>query len=290
MNKVFIITPIYDKLLRGDEKMPVGLYHLHLLTAAQLTRLHYSMGSYKAIRQRLNNLADNGYVVIDAIPEKFHRGPNYYTLGPKGIRYLSDIGLEVDTSLRASKETNKSYMHIKHLIELNDIFIAAFRVSTLDPRLYVAAYAHERALKRLPYRTMVYGASFGLVPDGFIDFHRRREGDIDLRLPVLLEHDRGWEREQQFKKKIIAYRAYLQGAFKADFEVLNITVIVTTCTDMQRVTNLRKWTWDVVQGDQSMYGLFRFGLLPQPPEPRNLLRDRRWYTLLNNEPIALLEG
>jgi hypothetical protein len=57
-----------------------------VLTAAQLTRLHYSPGSYKTVRQRLRVLADNGYVVIDAIPGKFTRGPNYYTLGVRGIQ------------------------------------------------------------------------------------------------------------------------------------------------------------------------------------------------------------
>src|SRR5947208_1115521 len=108
MNKPLIITPILDKLLQGDDKMPVGLYHLHLLTAAQLTRLHsYSQGSYKAIRQRLRELADNGYVVIDAVPQKFTRGPNIYSLGVKGIQYLRDLGFDVDRSVRASKETCK---------------------------------------------------------------------------------------------------------------------------------------------------------------------------------------
>src|SRR5437660_9665061 len=118
MTKPFTITPIYDKLLRGSETMPVGLYHLHLLTAAQLTRLHYSPGSYKYVRQHLNDLADNSYVVIDAVPKKFTRGPNIYSLGVKGIQYLRDIGLDVDKSVRAAKETGKGYQHIEHLLEL----------------------------------------------------------------------------------------------------------------------------------------------------------------------------
>ena len=67
----------------------------------------------------------------------------------------------------------------------------------------------------------------------------------DLRLPVLLEHDRGFERERQFKQKIAAYRAYLNsGAYKEQFGISNITIIVTTFTDMQRVADLRQWTWD----------------------------------------------
>src|SRR5207302_9051649 len=139
---------------------------------------------------------DEGYVEVDAVPEKFYRGPNYYTLGARGIRYLTELGMDMDKSVRAAKETNKSYMHIRHMIELNDVYIAALRVSTLDPRLYVADYLHERELKRTPYKTMVHGATYGLVPDGFLDLHVRRSGQPDLRLPVLLEHDRGWERER----------------------------------------------------------------------------------------------
>ena len=290
MSKPFI-TRIYDKLLRGSETMPVGLYHLHLLTAAQLCRLHYSQGSYKYVRQHLNDLADNGYVVIDAVPQKFTRGPNYYTLGTKGIQYLRDIGLDVDKSVRAAKETGKGYQHIEHMLELNDVFIAALRVSTLDPRLYVADYRHERDLKRLPYKTMVQGATYGLVPDGFLDLHVRREGQSDLRLPVLLEHDRGWERERQFKQKVAAYRALIQsGAYKERFGVGTITVIVTTLTDISRVMAMRRWTWDEVQSDRSLAARFRFALLPRPPGPRHLLFERRWYTLGSDQPIALLEG
>jgi protein involved in plasmid replication-relaxation len=291
MSKALIITPIYDKLLRGSETMPVGLYHLHLLTAAQLTRLHYSMGSYKAIRQRLRVLADNGYVMIDAIPEKFTRGPNYYTLGTKGIQYLRDVGLDVDTSLRAAKETTKGYLHIKHLLELNDVFIAALRVSTLDPRLYVADYRHERALKRTPYKTMVQGMTYGLVPDGFLDLRMRREGQSDLRLPVLLENDRGFEREHQFRQKIAAYRAFVRsGAYKQQFNVEGMTILITTYTDLKRVTDLRDWTWREVNTDLALAGRFRFAVLPRPPEPRHLLFERLWYTLTSDKPIALLEG
>lgn len=290
MRKQFIMTPTYDKLLRGSDELPVGLYHLHLLTAAQLTRLHYSLGSYKYVRQHLKVLADNGYVTIDAIPEKFTRGPNYYTLGPKGIRYLADQGLDT-TSLRASKETGKGYLHIKHLMELNDVFIAAVRVSTLDPRLCVTEHRHERELKRTPYKTMVQGASFGLVPDGFINFHLQQEGQADLSLPVLLEHDRGWEREKQFKAKIAAYRAYISsGAYQKQFTVGTVTVLVTTFTDMKRVMDLRRWTWDEVSRDAPVAARFRFALLPQPPEPEQLVYDRRWYTLTGGEPVALLEG
>ena len=49
----FVITPAYDILLRGSQEMPIGLYHLHMATAEQLCRLHYAMGSLKAVKAKL---------------------------------------------------------------------------------------------------------------------------------------------------------------------------------------------------------------------------------------------
>jgi hypothetical protein len=37
-------------------------------------------------------------------------------------------------------------------------------------------------------------------------------------------------------------------------------------------------------------GCFLFAELPKAPEPRHLMFDKRWYTLLHDQPIALLEG
>ena len=48
----FVITPPYDVLLRGTSAVPVGLYHLQIATADQLTRLHYSPNSVKAVKAK----------------------------------------------------------------------------------------------------------------------------------------------------------------------------------------------------------------------------------------------
>src|SRR5579859_3971711 len=91
----FAITPPYDILLRGSENVPVGLYHLHMATAEQLCRLHYSMGSIKAVRAKLRTLCDHGYVQFDAMPTKFTRSPYYYVLDKAGYRYLQLAGVDV---------------------------------------------------------------------------------------------------------------------------------------------------------------------------------------------------
>jgi len=53
--KPFVITPVYDLLLRDSQDMPIGLYHVHLATAEQLTRLHYKPGMLKTVKKRLKD-------------------------------------------------------------------------------------------------------------------------------------------------------------------------------------------------------------------------------------------
>ena len=53
MSKTFAITPVYDLLLRGSPDMPIGLYHLHLATTEQLTRLFYKPGMLQNRQQAI---------------------------------------------------------------------------------------------------------------------------------------------------------------------------------------------------------------------------------------------
>jgi hypothetical protein len=149
MNKPFAITPTLDLLLRGSAEMPIGLYHLHLATTEQLTRLHYKPGMLKTVSKRLKMLVDNGYIQADCIPTKLFKSPYYYMLDTKGMRYLSDIGIDVDVNFRASKEMSDSYLHLRHALELNDVLIAALKLKTASNQYYLARYVHERTLKHI---------------------------------------------------------------------------------------------------------------------------------------------
>src|SRR5260370_12325767 len=102
----FAITPAYDILLRGSQQMPMGLYHLHLATAEQLCRLHYSAGSIKAVKAKLRTLIDHGYVQFDALPTRLTRSPYYYTLDKLGFHYLRRAGLDVEAFV-AGKQVDK---------------------------------------------------------------------------------------------------------------------------------------------------------------------------------------
>ena len=297
MDKTFRITPVYDLLLRGSPEMPIGLYHLHLATADQLCRLYYRAGMLTTVKTRLKALADHGYIQADATPIKHHTPAKvyfssryYYTLAQKGMRYLEDIGLDIDKSFRASNETGKHSLFIDHALELNDILIAALRLKFTDPRFYLARYVHERTLKRTPYKVSQSSAQVSLIPDAFLDVHQRRPGQTDLSLPLILEHDRGTEQQLHFRRRIQAYRALLQAKGQTQlFGTEAVTVAFTTFVGTRRVMQMRAWAYQELHDTPQLAGMFLFAELPKPLEPRHLLFERRWYTLSNDQPIALLE-
>lgn len=297
MSKPFAIKPIHDLLLRGSADMPVGLYHLHLATAEQLTRLHYKAGMITHVKRRLKALVDNNYVRVDATPIP-HYGPKritfsalyYYTLGLKGVAYLRSIGYEVEPSFRAGKEIGKSYLHMAHALELNDVYIAAFKLKMVHEQ-YHARFIHERKLKQQPYEvTLPSGQLIRLIPDGVIDFRQRRPGQADLSMPVFLEHDRGSEHEVKFRSRIRAYRTHIRaGLITRVFNAERAVVAFSTFAGMKRVADMRNWTWEELHGDPTLLSLFVFANLPKPPTPEQLLLEPRWYGLTDNQPFALLE-
>lgn len=284
MNKPFAITPVHDLLLRGSQDMPIGLYHLHLTTAEQLTRLHYKAGMRKTVLKRLKALVDNGYIQADCIPTKLFKSPYYYTLANRGVRYLEDIGLDIQPSYRASKETSDSYLHLRHALELNDVLIAALRLKYCHPSYYLSRYIHERSLKHQPYKSN----GITLIPDGFLDF---RDRTSNRAMCLMLELDRGTEQQEHFKRRIRAYKAlYAANGTESMFGVKVAFTAFTTFVGAKRVSQMCEWTRDELQDSPQLMQMFLFADLPKPVESSNLLFERRWLTLTSDQPIALLEG
>ena len=263
MSKPFAITPALDLLLRGSQDMPIGLYHLHLATTEQLTRLHYKPGMLKTVSKRLKVLVDNGYIQADCIPTKLFKSPYYYTLDSKGMRYLESIGLDTDISFRASKEVSESYLHLRHALELNDVLIAALCIKHVHNMYTLYRFMHERTLKRAPFKVHLDGRQISLIPDAFLDFHIRRPDLPDLSLPLIIEHDRGTEQQDHFRRRIRAYKAYLSaGAFKQLVGTDRITVAFTTFISSKRVAQMREWTKAELSAEPQLAAMFIFADCP----------------------------
>ena len=287
MRNTFRITPVYDVLLRGTTDMPVGLYHLHLATAEQLTRLHYSSGTIKTVKARLKVLADSGYVVADSIPTRRFRSPYYYSLGTRGLRYLSSVGMEIAASDRATQEGVRHYLFITHTLELNDVIIAASLLRQHDTRFYLAGFIHERALKRQPFKV----GNFSLIADAFLEFRVRLPDGRTARLPLLLEHDRGSEQQAQFRRRIAAYIAFLKASGQQQaFGVQTITIAFTTSAGAGRLAQMREWAQaELAKESSALASRFLFTAINVPPDPRQFWLTPVWYTANPNaQPVSLL--
>jgi hypothetical protein len=297
-NKPFSITPVYDRLLRGSTDTAIGLYHLQLATAAQLTRLHYRPGSIKTVKARLKDLADHGYIQADGIPTKFSRSPYYYALAQKGVQYLESAGVDINEAFRSNKEVNKHALFVEHTLEVNDLLISAALLKREDPRYHLRSFIHERVLKRYPSRVnwqdKGQAQTFTVIPDAFLDLHATLADGRQRRLPFLLEHDRGSEEQQHFKRRIRAYSVYLKtGAYQKMFATKAITILFTTLVGTRRLEQMREWTRAelTTSGDMGTVGnVILFATLTQPLDARQVWLTPQWYTLQANQPVALLEG
>lgn len=284
----FRMTPPYDVLLHGSQEMPVGLYHLQIATAEQLTRLHYSPGSVKAIKARLKVLTEQGYTQVDSIPVRQLRSPYFYTLGAKGFQYLKDAGFDTDEAWRAVKEVGKHALFIEHTLELNDVLISAALLQRVSS-FRLDHFEHERALKRRPYhaswQTERGRQTATVIPDAFLDF--RYEG---RRMPVLLEHDRGTEEQFYFRRRIRAYIMLIRTeAYKELFGAKAITVAFTTFVGEHRLEQMRAWARAELASEASTIGTaFCFANLTPPLDPSAVWLAPIWYSAYDTNRTSLL--
>ncbi|HEY6542704.1 MAG TPA: replication-relaxation family protein [Ktedonobacteraceae bacterium] len=289
MSKPFRITPAIDKLLRGSEDMPVGLYQLHIATIEQLTRLHYSTKSSKWVGKHLKALADNGYVQADMKPTKGPRGPNFYTLTNRGLRNLAS--LHVDVREARVDGTLKHYLLIDHMLELNDLLIAAALLKRFRASIYLHSFMHEQVLKRRPYKSTWQDKAgktqtYTIIPAALLTFCVRQQSGQSEYRRVLLEHDHELlEEEHHFRRRIRAYISLLN-------RQKPMPVAFTTFKGSQRLGQMRKWTWQELHATQEPVGLgslFRFGSFTRPLEPCDVWVEPIWYTPYDeHEPRALL--
>lgn len=290
----FRLRGIHDLLLRGNETNPMGVYHLQMATAEQLCRLHYSPTSIKAVKARLKDLVDAGYLQADTIPTKMFRAPYYYTLGKEGVKYLGALGYDMEASWRASKEVDKHAMFVEHTLELNDVLISAALLPRVDSRFSLIEMIHERTLKRHPFKATWHedGAMqvHRVIPDAFLKIGYRKPDGTRVAWPIIVEHDRGTEEQKYFRRRIRAYIAFMRAGGPQDlFGVNSMTVAFTTFVGQKRVDLMRQWTLRELQmGGNELGGLFKFANLPQPPHPGLTWIDKFWQIPHMEETSALV--
>ncbi len=221
------------------------------------------------------------------------REPYHYTLDTKGIAYVREAGIGISNSLRTYKETGKSYLFVKHTLGVVDILVAAIGLIRAAPEYAIARFISERDLKAHPLKVRWQGASLALVPDAFLELRQLLPDGRDRYMPLFVEHDRGTEQRQHFRRRIRAYITLLKsGMYQEVFGVKSITIAFTTFEGEKRCEQMREWTRAELAATNEPLSIgmaFCFTSQVQPLDPKHLWLEPCWYVPYEGyRPLALL--
>jgi Replication-relaxation len=279
--------------------MPAKSDRLQLAKADQLCRLHYKLGSLKAVKAKLRTLCDEGYVQFDCVPTKFTRSPYYYMLTKKGINYLSEAGLDTQTAYRPDKDNDRHALFIDHTLAVDDVIVSAailkkdLIAKKLQPNYWLESVVHERVIKRQPYRINWKGETITLIPDGILTF-RYLVGEQEQPIPIMLEHESSEKGQFAFRRKVRAYIELLKDKFHGH----KVRIAYTTTLGTRYLGKMCEWTWQELHATNEPVDLgraFLFAAIANPtPEkpidPKKLWLEPVWYSLYDESPVTMFGG
>lgn len=292
-------TPVI--ISERDDEILHAVYTYRYLTALQVTRLFYSKGSLKYVRDNLGALVENGYLYRFNLPTTtLGKSPYVYTLASKGIKYLKSLDVEDMFKFRPSVEREVSYQHIHHTLSLNDMLIAAALLTKDDTTISISDLRHEWFLKHTPLSVKVtVEAANGkkieqitVVPDAFVHFRFPVQGKYHS-MPIWVELDRGTEAIKQFKRKIRGLLAVIDSVeYEQLFHTKGITIAFATTANGTRLANMRSWVKQELTelGKLSESSLFLFTKLPEGElDPKSVYLSSTWYLADDDSPVSLLD-
>lgn len=282
-----------------DDRFLQAIYRYHMLKPEQLTRRYYSKGSLTFVKARLKRLVDAGYLDANEQPTTRGRSPFYYTLAGKGMKYLKEIGIEMNRYYRPSRRVE--YLpFLLHTFSVNDVLIAAELLAEDMPQLTLAEVQHELVLKQEPCKVPLRrerpgrdgnasGQYVTIVPDGWLDFRYDRGSEgAERRMCLWLEVDRGTVGKKEFKTKAAAiFTFYQSGAYNKRFGTQSLRVAFATTDGVTRVKQMRAWLRDALANELEKPGMaerFVCAALPDEIDPRSLFLEPIWYVPLNDTP------
>jgi|GEM_PF-1534239 len=249
----------YSKLLDA-------LLELKKLSAEQLTRRFYNAGSLTTVKNRMTRLEGHHFVDHDTLSQ----GKYLYFLARKGRDYFQEAEEDVKDYFRPSTEkgpaNTEHYHQLLHLLELNDILIAARLLPKYAPAYSLPDLLHDYDLRRSPLfvmaermiRKRIDGVvktewkeePVGVVADAMLGFVRtpsRIPGKPYDRMCIWHEHNRTGG-AQRFKQKIRAILEVIgSGVYKQLIDIDAIKVAITTSKGEFRKRSLRRWTEEVLE-------------------------------------------
>jgi hypothetical protein len=258
-NTPFTVTAVYHLLLEA-------LLELKILSAEQMTRRYYLAGSITTVKNRLTRLERNGYIDHLKLPTTKGNAGYLYFLARKGRRYFQEGEEDIKDYYRPSKEKEKSYFHLMHLLEVNDILIAARMLPKIALPYSLSELLHDYDLQHDPFyitvdrliqaridgviKSIQREETLALIPDALVEYRRTPStipGKPFDRIGIWHEHNRTGG-AKRFKPKIRAILEVIgSGGYKKLLDVPSLRVAITTSGGELRKRKLRQWTEEVLE-------------------------------------------
>lgn len=269
----FITGTLSDDLL-------TSLFHLHYATLSQLCKLLGRESSSNHVRDKLNNLKDNGMVDSTTLARSTSgKPPTVWYLTKSTRKDIADsLGLPVPLATG-----EKKHGYLEHTLACNEPLIASALLPQVEPSFTLIDLKHERTLKNTAIKISegVY-----LVPDAWIHLKLHQE-----HIGICFELDRNTEEKEKIQQKIQSYVSFASGIYQQTFglESLTIAFCVTEGGD-RRVKQLGSWAEQVLEDNKDAASLFLFGSIsPGALEPDVLFLNTRFLLPFDNTPHTLVE-
>lgn len=201
------------------------LHRFRSLTIFQITRLLQKERSINNIRSKMKRLVDNGLVDVQFLPRTSPSGstPMVYSLSSRGTKYVEGP----HASAPSAGQKIRGVLPLQHLLQINDVLIAALLLPLSAPEISVLEFVHERIYKQNPI-CVAQGAY--LCPDGFTHFVLAPPyGKPGEPMGIIWEIDRGTEDVYTIRDKLRCYKKLFYGDFEQVFNTpaLSVAFVVT---------------------------------------------------------------
>jgi len=229
----------------ADTQLLGALAEFEFLTAVQLARLFYKVSPANRIgvQRRLTRLYRERYVERGE-PERPLRGGSVayvYCLSQKGRRVVEGLGLRLPPRFRPSEWNAHTNSFWAHAVACGDVYIAAELLARTHSTLSLDELVLERAFRRLRSSVVLGDKRRVVIPDGWLRL-RETAGRSGWLYPILLELDRGTERQAAWREKIRALLAWIDGRYEDLFGLGAVTIAVLTTSGEHRALSLKAWT------------------------------------------------
>ena len=255
----------------------------HFLTVSQIVSIRYKEGSLSAVQGRLRQLFHGGYLLRRELP---HTGPGHaeyiYSLYSTGQKALKELGYDMPSRIRKSEFQELTLPHLSHLLQVNDVLIAARLLPQTVPQITLQEWRHDIELHKTP-ATISYTAHVQpkkqiteqttIIPDAWLDFRYTATDGKPKRRCLVLELDRGTTAQKIIRQKLRAYTHYSVSEQYTHIFGTDVIVVVYLTTKPQRAQQLSEWCEQelTLQHQTHEADLFRFASLPpSTPDPLTL--------------------